>query len=234
MLLLINWMENCMSGERHNELVNSLTHGLGVVLSIAAASVLIVLASTRGTVWHVVSCSIYSASMIALFLASTLYHGTRSPRLKRFFHILDHSAIYLLIAGTYTPFVLVTLRGPWGWTLFGIEWGLALCGIVFKSFFIERFSALSVIVYALMGWMIIVAIKPMIAHVPSLGLILVLAGGVAYTTGIIFYVWRRIPYSHGIWHSFVLCGGILQYFSIMVTVIPCATQLHCTLRCLML
>ncbi len=214
-----------MSSERHGELVNSLTHGIGVALSVAAASVLIVLASTRGTAWHIVSCSIYSASLIAVFLASTLYHGTQSPRLKHFFHILDHSAIYLLIAGTYTPFVLVTLRGPWGWSLFGVEWGLAICGIVFKIFFVERFTALSLVVYALMGWLVLVAIKPMVALAPSLGLILVLAGGVAYTTGIVFYVWRRIPYSHAIWHSFVLCGGILQYFSVLVTVIPHAAPL---------
>ena len=209
-----------MAREHHDELVNSLTHGLGVALSIAAASVLIVLASTRGTAWHIVSCSIYGASLIALFLASTLYHGVRSPRLKHFLHILDHSAIYLLIAGTYTPFVLVTLRGPWGWSLFGVEWGLALCGIVFKSFFVERFTAVSVVVYALMGWLVLVAMKPMAALMPGLGLVLVLAGGVAYTMGIVFYVWRRVAYSHAIWHAFVLCGGILQYFSVLVTVIP--------------
>jgi hemolysin III len=155
-----------------------------------------------------------------LYTASTLYHAVISPRVKRALRIFDHSAIYLLIAGTYTPFLLVSLRGPWGWSLFGVIWGLALAGVLFKFWFVERFVILSTAVYIAMGWLVVIAAKPVITHVPFTALIWLLAGGLAYTGGVIFFAAKRIPYSHAIWHLFVLAGSICHYFAVLSTVIP--------------
>ena len=211
-----------MSKLRHSleEIANAITHGIGLLLSIAGFVVLLVLAALRGTAWHIVACSIYGATLICLYTASTLYHAVISPRVKRALRIFDHSAIYLLIAGTYTPFLLVSLRGPWGWSLFGVIWGLALVGVLFKFWFVERFAILSTVVYIAMGWLVVIAAKPVITHLPLTAIIWLLAGGLAYTGGVIFFAAKRIPYSHAIWHLFVLAGSICHYFAVLSTVIP--------------
>jgi hemolysin III len=211
-----------MTRLRHSveEIANAITHGIGLLLSIAGFVVLLVLAALRGTAWHIVACSIYGATLICLYTASTLYHAVISPRVKRALRIFDHSAIYLLIAGTYTPFLLVSLRGPWGWSLFGVIWGLALAGVLFKFWFVEHFVILSTAVYIAMGWLVVIAAKPVITHVPFTALIWLLAGGLAYTGGVIFFAAKRVPYSHAIWHLFVLAGSICHYFAVLSTVIP--------------
>jgi hemolysin III len=202
------------------EIANGITHGIGVLLSIAGLIVLVVLASTRGDAWCVVSCSLYGASMILLYTASTLYHSFREPRIKRFFRIVDHCSIYLLIAGSYTPFTLVTLRGSWGYSLFGTIWGLALAGIVFKLFFTGRFNKTSTAIYILMGWIAVVAIKPILESIPRGGLILLFAGGLAYTSGVIFYAMKKVPYHHAVWHLFVLGGSTCHFFAVLFYVVP--------------
>jgi hemolysin III len=211
-----------MTRLRHSveEVANTIIHGIGLLLSIVGFAVLLVLAALRGTAWHIVACSIYGATLICLYTASTLYHAVISPGVKRALRIFDHSAIYLLIAGTYTPFLLVSLRGPWGWSLFGVIWGLALAGVLFKFWFVERFVILSTAVYIAMGWLVVIAAKPVITHVPFTALIWLLAGGLAYTGGVIFFAAKRIPYSHAIWHLFVLAGSICHYFAVLSTVIP--------------
>jgi len=201
------------------ELANSLTHGAGLMLSIAGFMVLLVLAAVRGSAWRIVSCAVYGSTLICLYTASTLYHGIRSRRLKRVLKICDHSAIYLLIAGTYTPFLLVNLRGSWGWSLFAVIWGLAMAGILFKVWFVEHFPVLSTVVYLLMGWLALVAVKPMLLSVPQSGVLWLLAGGVLYTVGVVFYAWKKIPYNHAIWHGFVLAGSTCHYFAVLCSVI---------------
>jgi hemolysin III len=201
------------------EIVNSLTHGIGLVLSVAGFAVLLVQAAKNGTAWHIVGCTVYGCTLICLYLASTLYHGIPAPRLKRVLRIVDHSAIYLLIAGTYTPFLLVNLRGGWGWSLLGIIWGCAMAGIVFKLWFVDHFNLLSTLLYIAMGWLAVVAIKPLLAHVSAAGLEWLLAGGLAYTVGVVFYATRRIPYSHGIWHLFVLAGSFCHYLAVLYAVV---------------
>jgi hemolysin III len=204
------------------ELANSITHGVGVVLAIAGLAVLTSFASVFGTVWHIVSCSIYGATQILLYTASTLYHSIPLPRAKAVLRLCDHAAIFLLIAGTYTPFTLVSLRGPWGWSLFGLVWGLALAGIALQSILIRYKALVTAIPYVAMGWVAIVAIKPLLESVALGGLVLLVAGGLAYTLGSVFYVWRRLPYHHAIWHLFVLMGSTLHFFAILFYVIPLA------------
>jgi hemolysin III len=201
------------------ELINSLTHGVGLILSAAGFAILLSLAIMRGNAWHIVSCAIYGSTLICLYTASMLYHGIRSRRLKRILRVCDHSAIYLLIAGTYTPFLLVNLRGGWGWSLFAVIWGLAMAGILFKVWFVEHLSVLSTVVYVLMGWLALVAIKPMLLRVPLNGLLWLLAGGVLYTVGVVFYAWKKVPYNHAIWHGFVLAGSTCHYFAVLCSVI---------------
>ena len=202
------------------EIANSVTHGIGLLLSLAALSVMVVLAALKGTAWHIVSCSIYGATLVLLFAASTLYHSLPWPRVKRILKIIDHSAIYLLIAGTYTPFLLVSLRGPWGWTLFGVIWGLAFAGIVFKVFFAGQFKLVSTLIYIGMGWIVVIAIRPLWTGLPLGGLMWLLAGGVFYTGGTLFYLQHRIPYNHAIWHVFVLTGSLCHFMSVILFVIP--------------
>lgn len=202
------------------ELANSITHGIGVVLSIAGLVLLVIYSSLNGNVWHIVSSSIFGASMIFLYTASTFYHSFTTEKLKYFFKILDHSFIYILIAGTYTPFTLVTLHGWLGWTLFGIIWGLAISGVVFKFYFVNRFSIVSTVIYLLMGWLIILAINPLMDALPFEGLIWLIVGGLSYSFGVIFYVWHNLKFSHGIWHLFVLGGTICHFFSVFFYVIP--------------
>lgn len=202
------------------EIANSVTHGIGAVLAIAALPVLVTLAATRGDGWRVTGLTIYGTTLVLLFLASTLYHALRGPRLKRFFRKLDHGAIFLLIAGTYTPLTLVHLRGPWGWTLFGIVWGLAIAGIVAKALLGERFHAVSVGIYVAMGWLVLIAIEPVLRSVPPGLLIWLALGGVCYTLGVLFYTARRMPYHHAVWHLFVLAGSACHFVGMLLFVTP--------------
>ncbi|SDB50374.1 hemolysin III [Desulfonatronum thiosulfatophilum] len=202
------------------EVANSITHGLGVVLSIAGLAVLTGLAGRYGDAWHIVSCSIFGSTLILLYTASTLYHGIPHPGAKKILRIVDHCAIFLLIAGTYTPFTLVNLRGPWGWSLFGAIWGLALLGIILQLTPWRRFRVLSVLLYVGMGWAVVVATNPLLNAVHPNGLLLLALGGLAYTGGIVFYAWRRLPHHHAIWHLFVLTGSVLHFFAVLLYVIP--------------
>ena len=197
------------------EVANAITHGIGVGLAIAALVILVVFAARISDTWKVVSFSIYGATMIILFLSSTLYHSFPQPYLKRFFRIMDHSSIFLLIAGTYTPVTIGSMRGGWGWTLFGVIWGLTIVGIVLKIFAMSKLKWLSIVVYLMMGWIILIAIKPLVAVVTSRFLIWILAGGLAYSLGIIFYVARKLPFHHAVWHLFVLAGSICHFFAML-------------------
>ena len=202
------------------EIANSITHGIGAALSVAALSILVTLASLYGDAWRIVSFSIYGATLIMLYLASTLYHGFTNPRVKKIFQLLDHTAIFLLIAGTYTPFTLVTMRGAWGWTLFGLIWGVAIVGIVLTFLFIGRFRVLFVILYVGMAWLVVIAAKPLIQLVPSGGIVWMAIGGAFYMLGVIFYLWQKLPFNHTIWHFFVLGGSVCHFFGILFFVLP--------------
>jgi hemolysin III len=196
-----------------DEIINSISHGIGIGISVAATVLLIVRASLYGTAWHIVSFSIFGVGMILLYTSSTLYHGAYNPRLKRKLNKLDHSSIYVLIAATYTPITLVTLRGPWGWSIFGIIWGLALAGVIFKVWFYRsKFRLLSTILYMVMGWVIVIAIVPVIEHTPFTTLWFLLAGCLSYTLSPFFYLWRSKPYLHGVFHFFILGGTICHFF----------------------
>lgn len=202
------------------EILNSITCGIGLALSVAALVILIVSASLRGDAWKIVGVSIYGTSIVLLFLFSTLYHSIPSKKAKYVFEILDHCTIYVLIAGTYTPFTLVTLRGPWGWSLFGAVWGLAFFGILFKAFFISRFRVLSAVVYLLMGWLVVIALGPLLRHLAPAGIGWLLAGGVIYSAGLIFYAWKKLPFHHTVWHLFVLAGCVCHFFAVLFYVLP--------------
>ena len=202
------------------EIFNSITCGIGFCLSIAALIILITSASRAGDIWRIVGVSVYGIGLTLLFLFSTLYHAISAKKAKHVFEILDHCTIYVLIAGTYTPFTLVTLRGPWGWSLFGTVWGLALFGIVFKAFFVTKFRALSAVVYLLMGWLIVVAVRPLSQHLAAEGVGWLLVGGVIYSIGIIFYAWRKLPFQHVIWHVFVLAACVCHFVAVFAYVLP--------------
>ena len=204
------------------EIANGITHGLGVVFSIAGLAILTAFASVFGTVWHIVACSIYGVTQILMYTASTLYHSIPVPRAKKFLRLLDHSAIYLLIAGTYTPFALVNLRGPWGWSILIAIWGLAIAGIALQSKLIRLSKLVTALPYVAMGWVAVIAVKPLLEAVAPGGLWLLVLGGLAYTAGTLFYVWKRLPFHHAIWHGFVLLGSVLHFFSILFYVIPLA------------
>jgi hemolysin III len=195
------------------ETANAIVHGLGAALSVAALVVLVVTASVRGSAWQIVACSIYGASLVLLYMCSTLYHALPEGRAKRVFLVMDHCAIYVLIAGTYTPFTLVTMRGGWGWSIFGVVWGLAAAGIVYQCFLVGRMPILSTAIYILMGWSIIIALGPLLGALPWLGFLWLLAGGLAYTLGVIFFA-LKFRYSHAIWHAFVLAGSIFQFVAV--------------------
>jgi len=204
------------------EQLHSISHGIGAVLSLAGMIVLIALASAATHVdpWKIVSISLYGCCLLLLYIASTLYHGCRNPRLKRLFQAFDHCAIYLLIAGTYTPFLLVNLRGPTGWMLFGIIWSLALGGIALRLAWPHRFSVLRVFIYLIMGWLIVFASGDLAEHLPDRGIALLVAGGIIYTVGILFYAISAIPFNHAIWHLFVIGGSVCHFLAIYTAVLP--------------
>ena len=196
-------------------IANAITHGVGFGLSIACLVLLVVFSSLRQGTWEIVSCSVYGATLVILYLASTLYHSIHAPRARRVLNIIDHAAIYLLIAGTYTPYLLVPLRGALGWSLFGVMWGLAVVGIVFQALFISRFKFLSTLSYVAMGWMVVATIIPLLRELPVLAIIWLAIGGLCYTLGIVFYAWKRLKFAHAIWHLFVLAGSISHFFGIL-------------------
>lgn len=201
------------------EIFNSVTHGVGSLLAIAGTAVLIVLAAIHGGAWEVVSAAIYGASLIILYTMSTLYHALTNRRAKCFFRIMDHDTIFFLIAGTYTPITLVPLRGAVGWVLFGVIWGAAVLGIVMNSIDLEKFRKPSIICYALMGWAVVFAIKPMLRHCTPLSLWFLLIGGLCYTIGMIFYIIKTKKYFHSIWHIFTIAGSVFHYFSVLLMIV---------------
>lgn len=205
---------------RLEEILNAVTHGIGAALALAGLVVLITAAWINGGTWHVVSFVIYGVSLVLLYLASTLYHSFRNIKVKHVFKIIDHAAIYLLIAGTYTPFALVALHGVVGWTIFSVIWGLALTGIVLKIFFVKRFKVLSTVCYILMGWAAVVMIKPLLATLAVEGLYWLIAGGVLYTVGAVFYLARRLPFNHAIWHLFVMAGSAAHFLAVFKYILP--------------
>jgi hemolysin III len=197
------------------ERLHGITHGIGAALAVAGLVVLVVIAARSGDPWRIVSFSIYGGALTLLYLASTLYHSLRNERLKRLFRHLDHLSIFLLIAGTYTPVTLITLRGPWGWTLFGLVWGFAVGGIVYELFFLGRWKWVTVSIYLAMGWLAVVAIQPLLAVMPRGLFWWLLAGGLCYTGGVLLYVRKQMPYHHVLWHLFVLGGSACHFFGFL-------------------
>ena len=202
------------------EIANSVTHGLGVALAVTALCVLVVLAARHGGARHVIGALVFGTTLVAMFLASTLYHAIPHARAKRVLQLFDHAAIYLAIAGTYTPFMLVTIGGVRGWTLLAIVWFAGIAGITLRAVFGRRAHVLRVILYVVMGWTGIVVFRPLLAGVGAGGAALVFGGGVVYTLGIVFYSWQRLPYHHAIWHLFVLGGSLLHFLAVLWYVIP--------------
>ncbi|GGK12358.1 PAQR family membrane homeostasis protein TrhA [Luteimonas terricola] len=204
--------------QKREELASALTHGLGATAALAGGAVLITLAALHGNGWQLGAAIVFGVSLLLLYLASTLYHSFQHPVLKGRLKVFDHCAIYLLIAGTYTPFTLIGLRGPWGWSLFAAIWTLALAGVVFKLFYTGRFKRLSTLVYVAMGWLVLVAIKPVLAALDAWTFGWLVAGGVFYTLGTVFYHRESIPYSHAIWHLFCIAGSVCHYVAVMAQV----------------
>ena len=200
-------------------LANAITHGIGAILAVAGA-VYLIAASLHGTAWLIVSCSVFSATLVLVYLCSTLYHSLVRTGARHVFQVLDHSAIYLLIAGTYTPFTLVSLHGPVGWVLFGVVWTLAVAGVILKSLAVGRFAVASALVYLFQGWFIVVAARPLLHAIGWHGIAWLGAGGLAYTFGIVFFALDRLRYFHATWHVFVLAGSVAHYFAILFYVVP--------------
>jgi hemolysin III len=200
-------------------LANAITHGVGAILAVVGA-VYLIAASTRGTAWQIVGCAVFSTTLVLVYVCSTLYHSLVRTRARHVFQVLDHSAIYLLIAGTYTPFTLVSLRGPVGWVLFGIVWTLAIAGVIFKSVAVDKFAVVSALVYLFQGWFVVVAARPLLQAIGWHGVMWLGAGGLAYTLGIVFFALDRFRYFHATWHLFVLCGSVAHYFAILFYVVP--------------
>ena len=198
------------------EIANSVSHGVALLATVAATPVLIIAAVQRGVAEGIVGASVFSATMVLMYLTSTLYHALPRNRAKQVFQILDHGAIFLLIAGTYTPFTLGVLRGMWGWTLFGLVWSLALTGIVLKIVYVAWYQRFSTFLYLVMGWLVVIALKVLLLHVSTWGLIWLLSGGLAYTVGVVFFlVDERIRYSHFIWHLFVIAGTSCHFIAVL-------------------
>lgn len=202
------------------EIANAVTHGIGAGLSVAALVLLIVFAENRGDKWYVLSYTIYGVSLLLLYLGSTLYHSIANVKAKKLFRIFDHASIYILIAGTYTPFTLTVLRPTVGWIIFSIVWILAVAGIIMKVLFIGKFNVLSTIIYIGMGWIIIFAMKYLMALLPVNGIILLFAGGIIYTAGAVLYLFDKVPYNHAVWHVFVMGGSLCHFFCILLYLLP--------------
>ncbi|MDX2128065.1 MAG: hemolysin III family protein [Chloroherpetonaceae bacterium] len=202
------------------ERFNLITHIIGIFFGAGALVTLLTFALTNGTAWHVVSFAVYGSSLILLYLASTLYHGAKNEGVKSRLRILDHTSIYLLIAGTYTPFTLINLREDWGIPLLVVVWLLASLGIALKFFMIGAKKWVSAVLYIGLGWLILVAINPILAHVPLAGIWWLIAGGLFYTGGVVFYVWKSLPYHHGVWHLFVLVGSVCHFVAVMISSVP--------------
>ncbi len=200
------------------EVANSVTHGVGWLLSVVGLAILVTFAAVTGGALRVASCAVFGATLVLLYAASTLYHALPSERAKHIFRVLDHSSIFLLIAGTYTPLSLVAVGGPWGWSLFGAIWALAATGVLLNTFAHGRWRWLSITLYVSMGWLVVIAIRPLVASVSTGVLVLIVAGGLAYTLGLVFYGWRRLPYGHAVWHVFVLAGSVLHYLAVFFAV----------------
>jgi hemolysin III len=200
------------------EVANSVTHGVGWLLSVAGLATLVTIAARTGGATRVISCSIFGTTLVLLYAASTLYHALPSERAKHIFRVFDHSAIFLLIAGTYTPLSLVSLGGSWGWSLFGSIWFLAAVGVFLNTLAHGRWRWFSITLYVTMGWLVVVAIKPLVAALEPSSLVLVVSGGLAYTLGLVFYGWKRLPYAHAVWHVFVLAGSVLHYLAVLFAV----------------
>ncbi|MCE2895698.1 MAG: hemolysin III family protein [Flammeovirgaceae bacterium] len=211
---MANYMHNrtVSTGE---EIANAITHGIGALLAVAALVVLIVMAAIHGSVWHIVSFSIFGATLVLLYFASTLYHSLTHAKAKRVFHKFDHISIYLLIAGTYTPFCLTALRGWIGWTVLGVVWSCAILGAVLKAISVGKRIKLSTVLYILMGWVILVAIQPLYKAMPFNGFLFLIAGGISYTIGTIFFIRNQVKYNHSVWHVFVLGGSVLHFFAVL-------------------
>lgn len=213
-------MSNTHIFTKKEEVANAIIHGIGAVLSVIALITLIISASESGTAWHVTSFTIYGVTMLLLYVSSTLVHSFPQGRVKDIFEICDHASIYLFIAGTYTPFLFLVVKGALGWTLFGIVWGMALVGVVFKLFFTKKFLYLSTVLYIIMGWLIVFAWKPLVISLAPGGLVLLVIGGVLYTVGAVFYVWRMFPFHHAVWHVFVLAGTVVHFFGVFYYLLP--------------
>ncbi len=205
---------NVPSWYEKEELANTITHFSAFLIAIVGLVFLLIRAAEFGTTRTIVACSIYGACVLITFLTSAIYHSSHAPKLRRIFHVLDHMVIYFMIAGTYTPFTLITLRGAWGWSLFGIIWGLAGIGLIFKIFFTGRFNLLSTAIYVMMGWMAIIAIVPIIEALPAGGLFWLILGGALYTLGVIFFLMETVPFAHTVWHMFVIAGALAQFICI--------------------
>ena len=202
------------------ETASTITHAIGGVLAVCALSVLVMYANHVHDVRRLVSVSIYGGSLVLLYFASACYHLVKKPRIKRMLKILDHASIYLLIAGTYTPILLISIRSYWGWSMFGVIWGLAVIGVILKLFFVDRYEPLSVGLYVGMGWLVLVGAKPLFATVPGMGIVWLFAGGIAYTAGVVFFLWDRLPFNHAIWHLFVIAGSVCHFLAVMFYVLP--------------
>ena len=213
-------MANTHVYTKKEEVANAITHGIGVLLSIAALVFLIIFSAQQGNAWHVTAATIYGVSMLTLFVASTLVHSFPEGKAKDVFEIFDHSAIYFFIAGTYTPIMLIAVHGTLGWTLLSIVWAVAIVGTVFKAFFVKKFLFLSTLLYIAMGWMIVIAWGPLSANLPATGVNLLMIGGLLYTVGAIFYVWRGFPFHHAVWHLFVLGGSAAHFFAVLLYILP--------------
>lgn len=202
------------------EIAHAITHGIGIALSIAGLAILVAFSALYGNAWHITSSSIYGATLILCYTASTLYHSIPLPRAKRILQQIDHATIFLLIAGTYTPFALVNMREGWGWWLFGTVWSIAILGMIFELFTRQRYKKVSLGLYLGLGWLALVAIKPMLESVGAGGLTLLIVGGLFYSLGVIFYVWERLAYNHAVWHLFVLAGSVFHFFAVLFYVVP--------------
>jgi hemolysin III len=202
------------------EIVHALTHGVGALLSLVGLAMLVAIAVRAGGLDRILAAGVFGLTLVTMFGVSTAYHAVPARRLKRWLRVMDHSAVYLLIAGTYTPFSVISLRGPWGWSLLAVIWSLALAGIMLKLRPVARVPGLSVVLYVAMGWLGVVAARPLFESVPPGGLVLLLLGGVTYTTGVLFFVWRRLPFNHAIWHLFVLAGSAFHFLAVLIYVLP--------------